>query len=198
MSDGDTQGPGAKGSVHHGRAHRMGPPLQDRQSPKPVIVRYLNYVDRTNILQKFRTQASLKFDGYRLLLFADYLAELSKKRRTFTPVCSQLHLKKIKFAQTYPAVLRILMAEGQQQSFEDPEEAKQFLAALEEQTENLPQEQPREGRPPNTPMRLPRKHKERSILHRREEGAIRGTDRNEGGTRSQMVCRRTVKLIYSQ
>lgn len=101
-------------------AHRIGPPFTDRQSPRPIIVKYLNYVDRLTILQKFRAQNSLEIDGYKLLLFADYSAELSKKRRAFTSICTQLHNKKIKFALTYPAVLRITTTDGQQHPFDGP------------------------------------------------------------------------------
>lgn len=113
---------GLRGQCIAERAHRVDPPLTDRQSPRPVLVRYLNYVDRMNILQKFRSQHSLEIDGYKILLFADYSVDLSKKRRLFTPLCSQLHSKKIKFAPTYPAVLRITTADGNQHSFDDPED----------------------------------------------------------------------------
>lgn len=70
-----------------------------------------------------------------LLLFADYSAELSKKRKLFTPLCSVLHNKKVRFALAYPAILRVTTADGQQHSFDDPEEAEIFINSLGEQPE---------------------------------------------------------------
>lgn len=136
------------------RAHRIGPPLQDRQSPRPVIVRYLNYADKNTILQKFWSQASLEIDGIRLLLFADYSAKLSKKRKLFSPLCSMLHDKKIKYALTYPAILRITSADGQQRAFEDTEEAEAFINSHIEHPENLQIEPMQLRQLPSTPHRM--------------------------------------------
>lgn len=135
------------------RAHRVGPLFTDRQSPRPIIVRYLNYVDRLNVLQKFRTQNTLDIEGHRLLLFADYSAKLSKKRRAFSTIRTQLHNKKIKFVLTYPAVLRITTPDGDQHPFEDPEEAEQFLARLTHRIDDRPRESIQERQAPLTPVR---------------------------------------------
>lgn len=60
-----------------------------------VIVLYLNYKDRMLILKQFRAQRFLIIDGHKLLVFADYSTEASRRRKTFANVCSQLHTKKV-------------------------------------------------------------------------------------------------------
>lgn len=57
-------------------------PLQnDRRSPCPVIVRYLNYSDRVALLRSFRKSKALQLDGHKLLMFADYSQEVSRRRK---------------------------------------------------------------------------------------------------------------------
>lgn len=58
----------------------------DRKSPRPIIAKYLNYSDKTFILQKFRQSRSLQIDGMRVFIFADYFIEVSKKKEGF-PTC---------------------------------------------------------------------------------------------------------------
>lgn len=92
-----------------------------------MIVRYLNYVDRQKILQQFRLTSPLRVEGHKLVIFADYSAEVSRKRRAFSNVCSMLHNNKVRFTLAYPVALRITTPEEHQQTFTDPEEAETFL-----------------------------------------------------------------------
>lgn len=119
--------------------------------PRSIIVRYLNYADRTEILQAFRSQRELKVNGYNLLLFADYSVEVSRKRKAFTKICSKLHNAQIRFTLAYPAVLKLTTPSGQQHTFVDPTEAKFFMEAMDQTDETIP------ATPTMTPQRRPPK-----------------------------------------
>lgn len=81
------------------RAHRLSRLQPDRRGPRPVIACFLNYCDKTLYLQKFRTKRDLRVEGYEVLLFPEYWVELSKRRKLFSKIGSQLHQKQIKFTR---------------------------------------------------------------------------------------------------
>lgn len=62
------------------RAHRLGPINADRKTPRATIAAYLHYTDKAMILQRFRNNRHLVIEDISLLIFADYSAELSKRR----------------------------------------------------------------------------------------------------------------------
>lgn len=109
------------------RAHRLGPMQHSSPRPRSVIVRFLDFNDRQLILQSFRTQRQLLAGGYKLLLFADYSAALSKRRKQFSEICRHLVEKKLKFTLAYPATLRIVSMEGTIETFHNPSDAHRFL-----------------------------------------------------------------------
>lgn len=63
------------------RAHCLGPFQQERKSPRAAIAAFLNYTDKTQLLQRFRNKRSLVVEAHSLLLFVDYSAEVSKNVR---------------------------------------------------------------------------------------------------------------------
>lgn len=105
------------------RAHRIGAQSEDRTRPRPVIARYLNYADCTDLLQAFRKSRSVEFEGQKILLFADYSAEVSRKRKDFQQVCNELYKKGIHFTLAYPAILRLQAPDGEQLTIHSPEKA---------------------------------------------------------------------------
>ena len=109
------------------RAHRMGAFNSDRKSPRPIIAKYLNYADKTLILHSFRQARQLQIDGMKVLVFADYSIEVSKKRKAFQQVCTELFKQQIKFTLAFPAILRLRAPNGDQLTFQDPSEAEAFL-----------------------------------------------------------------------
>lgn len=119
------------------RAHRLGPFQMDRKGPRPVISRYLNYAEKAQILKSFHNQRNLTIYGHALLMFADYSIEVSRKCKAFSKVCTLLHERQIHFSLGYPAVLYLTSQNGCQHVFQDPAEAKTFVALL--QDESLPE-----------------------------------------------------------
>lgn len=65
----------------------------------------LNYADRVAILKSFHNANSFQLDGHKLLIFADHSQEVSRRRKSFQPIYSALHLKGVKFTLAYPAIL---------------------------------------------------------------------------------------------
>lgn len=112
------------------RAHRLGAPYKEGSRARPIIVKFLNYSDKAHILQQFRESRALVIEGHKLLLFADYSIELSKKRKSFQKMCTMLHEKRVKFTLAYPATLKIQLENGNQHVFQDPSEAEIFVDSI--------------------------------------------------------------------
>lgn len=110
---------------------RLGMLQADRKSLRQVMVQYLNYCNKASILQKFRAKRELHIEGYNLLLFADYSSDLPRKRNMFSKISFQLYQKHIKFMLTYPATLHITLPDGEQRTYQDPNEAELCLENLE-------------------------------------------------------------------
>lgn len=111
------------------RAHRLGPLTADRKSPRAAIAAYLNYADKASILQRFRNNRQLVVEDIRSLFLPT--AELSKRRKAFSPICSALAPKSIKFSLLIPAELSITTDSGRQLTFLNPDEADSYLHQLE-------------------------------------------------------------------
>lgn len=71
-----------------------------------------------------------------MVIFADYSAELTRKRKLFSKVCTVLYQKYIKFKLAYPATLHLQMPEGAQRSSHDPDEAEGYITRLTTDAEN--------------------------------------------------------------
>lgn len=86
-------------------------------SPRPIIVHYLNYADKAMLLQANGKMEDLDVEGYKLLLFADYSAEVFKKRKSFVHICATLYHKRKKITLAYPATLYVLRVTGKTKPF---------------------------------------------------------------------------------
>lgn len=94
-----------------GRAHRLGPPQpQERKSPRPVMVKYFNYMDKMAISQAFRDRRSLTYDENSLLLFAQPMF-LGSARRFKN--CMLLHGKQMRFTLAYLVLPRVTSQQDQ-------------------------------------------------------------------------------------
>lgn len=102
-------------------AHRLGTPklLQNTNArPLLVIARYLNWCINEKILQAYRWQNTLKVGDHKLLIFHDFSATLSQKRKAFSLVYKYLHDNAIKFQLIYHATLKVQW-ERKQLAFDD-------------------------------------------------------------------------------
>lgn len=94
------------------KAHCLGTPSNDRCTPHPVIVCYLNYMDRVSILKSFCNSKLLQLNGNNLFMFTDYSQEVSRRRKAFQTICQALYQKGVKFTLAYPANLRLTDPSG--------------------------------------------------------------------------------------
>lgn len=151
------------------RPHRLGMLQPEKQGSRPAIAKYLNYAEKAQILQRFRSKGELIVGGHSILLFADYSPEVSRKRKAFGKVCSALFEQQIKFALLYPATLHVTTQNGKQLSFTDPLEAEAYLGSREdakhmERWSSPPQQQrtPRaKHRPQHNSWEIPNRHKQK-------------------------------------
>lgn len=109
------------------RAHRIGPPRRERDSrPRPVIARFLNWTIKERFLRAYRNSASLQVNDHKILIFQDFSALVTARRKAFVPVCRSLHNRNIRFQLLYPAKLRVTM-NGKTTFYEDPTEASRSI-----------------------------------------------------------------------
>ncbi|OCT56386.1 hypothetical protein XELAEV_18000164mg [Xenopus laevis] len=114
------------------RAHRLGGERpQNRNSTRPVIARFLNYIDKELVLQAYRKIRDLQVQGQKILIFQDFSAAVSQKRREFTPICRHLFQTNVKFSLLYQAKLRVVL-NGQPQLFLTPQAAREQLGLPQE------------------------------------------------------------------
>lgn len=155
------------------RAHRIGQYMESRTKPRHVIVKYLNYADKTAIMQAFRRTRSLSLDGSKLLLFADYSIEVMKQRKAFSAICTTLHRDQVKFSLGYPATLRIQTKSGEHLTFSSPEEADRYLASADagmdhtnsaEDSSSSPATSSTSRKQPGSPIKQP--YKRSRVAHR--------------------------------
>uniref|UniRef100_A0A8C5QRW1 Uncharacterized protein n=1 Tax=Leptobrachium leishanense TaxID=445787 RepID=A0A8C5QRW1_9ANUR len=105
------------------RVHRLGPDLNSTAGrPRPVIMLFLNYTNKTKILQAYYRLRNLDYQGATLQLFQDFSAALSTKRRAFSSLCSKLVAQNIRFSLLYPARLLVVF-NGTTHYFDTPREA---------------------------------------------------------------------------
>lgn len=128
------------------------------------MIRYLNYNDKSTLLQRFCTKQELPLQGTNPLLFTDYLIELLKKRKSFRKICTILHQKQIRFMLAYLATLLITLTNGEQSTFLNPQEAELFMEGNEEhdeQPQTIPQTQ--------TPAKAPRLNRQNYYTPKRQK-----------------------------
>lgn len=115
------------------RAHRLGPDLRMQKGnqntsaknkidrPRQVIVKYLDYSDKTSILRLFRSfKGGVNLRGHKILVFGDFSAEVTQKRKAFSVVCTALFHRQTRFALLYPAVLKVFVTDGPPKVYRSP------------------------------------------------------------------------------
>lgn len=91
------------------RAHRalqQKPPPGSR--PRPVIAKFLNYLDRDTVLKQARTKEQLLYQNSRIMIFPDYTRLVQQRRQSFTAAKAKLRELQISYALLFPARLRVV------------------------------------------------------------------------------------------
>ena len=98
------------------------------ERPRPIIVRFLRYKQREQVLDLAKKRGQLSYQGKNIFIFPNrYLSkEDAKKRASFSAIKSKLFDKGIKFTLRHPAILSITL-EGVENKFHNAEEAEKFF-----------------------------------------------------------------------
>uniref|UniRef100_A0A8C2ER77 L1 transposable element RRM domain-containing protein n=1 Tax=Cyprinus carpio TaxID=7962 RepID=A0A8C2ER77_CYPCA len=98
-------------------AHRSPTVRQsDRASPRPIMIKLLNFQDKVKILRIAREKKKLEYNGTRIYIYPDFSADLMKKRRSFDSVKRKLRELDMKYYLRYPCTLCVFV-DGKQQRF---------------------------------------------------------------------------------
>lgn len=112
------------------RAHRLGSARTTADGrPRVVIFKSLSFVHKEAIWVASRKQRDIRWNGGRILIFQDYSSEVSRARKEFSPLCSQLAKEGRKFALMFPARLRLHHGSSFK-DFSSVADAEGFLAEL--------------------------------------------------------------------
>lgn len=77
-------------------------------------------------MQLARKKGVLSYRGSEIHVYADYSAEVARKRAIFTPVKAQLRNAEYCFSLLFPAKLQVIV-DGTRHEFNTPAEAAAFL-----------------------------------------------------------------------
>lgn len=106
------------------RAHRIGGALTTGGNrPRPTIAKFFHYITKEKSLQAFRSQRTLMVRNCKILVFQDFSAAVTAKRKLFNPTCKYLVDHDIRFQLQYPARLRVT-ENGQVVTYTDPTTAE--------------------------------------------------------------------------
>lgn len=112
------------------RAHRsLAPKPRSGAPPRPMIVRFLRFQTKENILRLSREHGELRYKDSKILIFPDFSAELKKRRDQFKSVKAELHGAGVKFRMLYPCRL-LLSFNGESQSFDSPDDVSTFITTV--------------------------------------------------------------------
>lgn len=106
--------------AHHSLAPLPGP----KQRPRPVIIKFHNFMDKQRVLNAARrvgTDPERSTDaGPRISFFSDFSAMVIKKCKAFDNIKKLLQKMKIEYALLYPATLRLTI-NGTVKRFDSPD-----------------------------------------------------------------------------
>lgn len=118
------------------RAHQIGRVNEtgDRSSVRPrvVVMKFLNYADKSRVLKAARSAGHLSCDNQRISFFPDVSTDLLKRRKVFDSVKKQLatlSCPDLRYGIVHPAKLLITI-KGRRHTFDNPSRAEEFVRGL--------------------------------------------------------------------
>lgn len=91
----------------------------DRTSPRPIMIKLLNFQDKVKILWIAREKKKLDYNGTRIDIYPDFSVDLMKRHRSADPVKHKLR-ELMKYFLRYPCTLCVFV-DGKQQRCKDAE-----------------------------------------------------------------------------
>lgn len=111
------------------QAHHLQQSRQDRNFPRVLIMRFLNFKDKERVVRAARAKGKIMYNDQEVKFFQDVARETHIKRKRYDEVKQQLKARSIQYEILHPARLRVTHA-GRSQIFNSPEEAAVFLLSL--------------------------------------------------------------------
>ncbi|KAL3045290.1 hypothetical protein OYC64_013535 [Pagothenia borchgrevinki] len=108
------------------RAHRLAVQRRQDGAPRPFIACLHHFQMKQRIMQLAREKGPLMYRGAEIHIYADYSAEVARKRAAFTPIKSSLRNAGLAYSLLFPAKLRVVV-DGTRHDFNSPAEVAAFL-----------------------------------------------------------------------
>lgn len=112
------------------RAHRT-PSYNSNKSnkPRPIIAKFLHYLDKTKILRLAREKKGLLYKGSQIHIYPDFSADLVKRRRQFDTIKKKLRGAGCKDSLVYPCTLKVEV-DGKPKLFRSADDAEKFFDGI--------------------------------------------------------------------
>ncbi|KAI2647915.1 LINE-1 type transposase domain-containing protein 1 [Labeo rohita] len=97
------------------RAHRslITAPTDPKASPRSIVVKFLHFPTKQQILFKAWSKKGLKYQGNIISLDNDYSLDIQRRRKEYRDIKRQLKERHIKFRSPYPAMLKVSLESGE-------------------------------------------------------------------------------------
>lgn len=127
------------------RAHRLckaneasmsnGAGPQQSARPRVVIMKLLNFADKTRIMNAARLKGPILLDNQRIMFFPDVSADLFKHRKALDPVkkdLAALSIPTLRYGVAHPATL-LITYKGKRHTFDVVRTAEDFVKEMRSQ-----------------------------------------------------------------
>ena len=123
------------------RAHRLAVQKRQDGTPRPFlacpfIACIHHFQMKQRIMQLAPERCSLDYKGSEICIYADYSAEVARRRATFAPIKAQLKKDGLRFSLLFPAKLQVTV-NANKHEFNTPSEVSAFLESSRLQQNDL-------------------------------------------------------------
>ena len=117
------------GSVERG--HRLGKPRgAAATTPRPLILKFLNFRDKTRVMKKARAKGKLMHGDHHIMFFNDFPQSVLERRKQYDATKAALRRQGIEdFGIIHPSRFRVNHG-GRRHIFETPAEVDTFLSGI--------------------------------------------------------------------
>lgn len=111
------------------RAHRsLLPKPKQGDPPRPIVVKFHYFQEKMDVLRRALSRRPVLHNNKPIYIYPDYTAAVRKRRAAFKEARELLsHCPNTRFGLLFPATLKITGPHGEQRSFDNPAEAKQYI-----------------------------------------------------------------------
>lgn len=104
--------------------------------PRVVIMKFLNYADKSRVMKAARNKGEILYDNQRIMFFPDVSADLVRRRKVFDSVkkeLASLSIPTLRYGIIHPAKL-LVTVKGRRHIFDTAAGAKDFVRGLKDCT----------------------------------------------------------------